>query len=298
MTVDVNMLTKLKSLNPFYLTAILLLLGAYSLFLGTRFYLASSNSVANVEKDRNAQFYANTQDYWLDRDLEEEHPTVELDALNYQVGDVIGTIEIPRIEVDNFLIEGANLDILRRGVGHYESTALPGEEGNFVFTAHRSSFGELFREADQIMKGDKVIVGLPTGGKVIYEVTDSFIVKPSDTYVIDDRGGSTMTLITCDPVDSVAERLIIYGDLVEAPVKEVQFIKEINFKTSGVTTQLIGSNQTFKTWELWTLVSANVILLLVASVITLLRKDFSSILIFGFIVTVAAFPLIYGIVLT
>ena len=45
-------------------------------------------------------------------------------------GDVIARIGIPKIGVDQYVVEGVNVDDLRKGPGHYPTTQLPGHEGN------------------------------------------------------------------------------------------------------------------------------------------------------------------------
>ncbi|MCZ6739994.1 MAG: sortase, partial [Actinobacteria bacterium] len=54
-------------------------------------------------------------------------------------------------------------------------------------------------------------------GTHVYVVRDSFVVKPTDVWVTDDRESSWLTLTTCHPKFSARERLIITAELVEGP---------------------------------------------------------------------------------
>ena len=51
----------------------------------------------------------------------------------------------------------------------------------------------------------------------VYVVRDSFVVKPTDVWVTEDREGSWLTMTTCNPKFSARERLIITAELVEGP---------------------------------------------------------------------------------
>lgn len=106
-------------------------------------------------------------------------------------------------------------------VGHYPDTAMPGEVGNFALAGHRQSYGKPFYGVHDLQMGDLIIV--ETADRYYtYEVNASKIVKPTDTYVISDNpldpGAEVtdrmITLTTCHPLWSIAERWIIHGELV------------------------------------------------------------------------------------
>ena len=49
----------------------------------------------------------------------------------YQIGDVIGILNIPKINLEVAIKRGTTNEILKDSVGHFENTAMPGEYGNF-----------------------------------------------------------------------------------------------------------------------------------------------------------------------
>ena len=65
-------------------------------------------------------------------------------------GDAIARIGIPKIGVDQYVVEGVNVDDLRKGPGHYPSTQLPGHEGNSAIAGHRTTYGAPFGDLDQL----------------------------------------------------------------------------------------------------------------------------------------------------
>src|ERR1700719_2087802 len=46
-----------------------------------------------------------------------------------EIGDTIGILEIPKIKAELPIVEGTNPDDLKKGVGHYQGSSLPGEHG-------------------------------------------------------------------------------------------------------------------------------------------------------------------------
>jgi sortase A len=139
-------------------------------------------------------------------------------------GDVIARIGIPKIGVDQYVVEGVNVDDLRKGPGHYPTTQLPGHEGNVAIAGHRTTYGAPFGDLDQLQAGDQILV-VTVQGKFKYKVTSERVVDPSEISVLDpspdpSRPGhhlATLTLTTCNPKYSASQRLIIRAQLDLTP---------------------------------------------------------------------------------
>lgn|SRR5690606_11139900 len=114
-------------------------------------------------------------------------------------------------------------DVLDRGrAGHFPQTAMPGEVGNFALAAHRQTYGAAFHQIDRLEEGDRLIV--QTGQAwLVYEVTGSEIILPEETDILAPVPGEPgveatdrlITLITCHPLWSTAERYVVHGEFVE-----------------------------------------------------------------------------------
>lgn len=136
-------------------------------------------------------------------------------------GDAVGRIGIPKIGVDQYVVEGVNVDDLRKGPGHYPSTQLPGHEGNSAIAGHRTTYGAPFGDLDQLNPGDEIDVAT-VQGKFTYKVTEQRVVDPSEISVLDPSPDpahaghqlATLTLTTCNPKYSAEQRLIIRAQLV------------------------------------------------------------------------------------
>lgn len=121
---------------------------------------------------------------------------------------------IPKAEVDDVVFEGVNRSTLKSGPGHMPWTALPGQPGNAVISGHRTTYGAPFFDLDLIEPGDEIRVQTALGWHV-YEVRSSEIVGPTDVWVTDYRDGAWLTLTTCHPKWSAAQRLVVFAELVE-----------------------------------------------------------------------------------
>ncbi len=136
----------------------------------------------------------------------------------------VGIIAIPRIGVNQVFVEGVDVADLRKGPGHYPSTQLPGHEGNSAIAGHRTTYGAPFGDLDQLAPGDEIDLAT-VQGKFKYKVTDKRVVDPNEVSVLDPipdpaRAGhdlATLTLTTCNPKYSAAQRLIVQARLVATP---------------------------------------------------------------------------------
>lgn len=128
----------------------------------------------------------------------------------------LGRIVIPKIELDDVMFEGVTRDTLKKGPGHMPGTPVPGQPGNAVVSGHRTTYGRPFYDLDTLAYGDRIEVETATGMHV-YEVRRTLIVKPTDVSVTKPIEGAWLTLTTCNPRFSAAERLVVQAVLVSGP---------------------------------------------------------------------------------
>jgi len=107
-----------------------------------------------------------------------------------------------------------------KGIGRYPDTQQPGEPGNFALAAHRTTYGKPFADIGELRVGDKIIIRTPEA-YYVYAFRNMEYVWPSavdvlnpipreDTVEAIDR---IITLTSCNPRYSRAERIIAYGVL-------------------------------------------------------------------------------------
>ena len=135
-------------------------------------------------------------------------------------------IIIPKISVDAPIIwnvtEADVQSKLEEGVVHYKNTATPDQDGGNVFlTGHSSNFwwskgkyNQVFALLSELENGDKIAITYKKV-KYIYRVYDKFVVKPSQVDVMDPiEGKSTLTLMSCVPLGTNLNRLIVRSELL------------------------------------------------------------------------------------
>lgn len=133
-------------------------------------------------------------------------------------GDAVAHLEIPKIGVDAYVVEGVGEDDLRKGPGRYPLTPLPGQMGNAGIAGHRTTYGAPFGPLDELEDGDAIRV-TTVQGSFEYRVYKSFVVAP-DAYEVletDPTRPATLTLTTCHPRYSAAQRLVVKAELQITP---------------------------------------------------------------------------------
>ncbi|MEW6020058.1 MAG: class E sortase [Pseudomonadota bacterium] len=123
-------------------------------------------------------------------------------------GQRLGTLEIPRLGIKEWLVHGTEKEDLVLGAGHIEGTSLPGMGRNFGVAGDRVLYSAPLLRADQMVKGDEVFV--ETGyGSFVYTVESLQTVTPEQTQVLLPKGYDSITLVTCDPSWQMYTRLVI-----------------------------------------------------------------------------------------
>ncbi|HEV7957614.1 MAG: class sortase [Microbacteriaceae bacterium] len=134
---------------------------------------------------------------------------------------LFANIYVPRFGADyvRTIAEGVHASrVLTTGAGHYPETQMPGEVGNFAIAAHRTTWGAPFNKIGELQVGDKIYVQTaegwytylfrsleyvpPTGVGVLEPVPQQVGVASTDRLI---------TLTSCNPLLSAAERIIAYG---------------------------------------------------------------------------------------
>jgi LPXTG-site transpeptidase (sortase) family protein len=130
-------------------------------------------------------------------------------------------VPVVRISTETLLrkdwaaLENQIQSALQHGVVHYPGTAYPGDKGNVVITGHSSyfpwdagRFKDVFALLHQVGVGDEIVV-YQDQKKYKYVVYEKKVVRPSQVEVLTQDGDDRLTLITCTPVGTDLNRLIV-----------------------------------------------------------------------------------------
>ena len=119
-------------------------------------------------------------------------------------------ITSPIVMVDKVGInEKMNNQSLDLGVMIDEKSSIP-TKGDVVIFGHRTLQGSPFLRLNELENGDIITLEWPGVGEVNYTVTNKTIV-PATYHLNVNETGNKVLLITCDPIGSTENRLIIEG---------------------------------------------------------------------------------------
>lgn len=141
-------------------------------------------------------------------------------ALNIAGDGVMGTIYIPKIQVEQPIYHTVDDDVLQKGVGHLQGTSLPigGDSSHCVLSGHTGlPSGKIFDDLDRLEVGDYFIINV-LGEDHAYRIYDIETVLPDETQsLVIQQGRDLCTLVTCTPYGINTHRLLVHAERCEVP---------------------------------------------------------------------------------
>jgi sortase A len=185
----------------------LLLITALLLFIGGIGFIAFSMKEMSLHKNAEKEALALAKNAVLeDKSVSRDPVLVKYD---FEIGEVIGILNIPKLKKELPIIEGAHTDQLNKGVGHYPTTKLPEQSDQIFLAGHRDS---VFRDVGKLENGDTLSFVMKTG-TYFYKIINTYIVNENDLSVIRSTSPEEiLTLSTCYPFNVIGpspERYII-----------------------------------------------------------------------------------------
>ena len=161
------------------------------------------------------------------------------DLLN--IGESLGYITIPKIDVNLPIYNGTSQDVLSKGVGHMEQSSYPlgGESTHCVLTGHRGlPSAVLFTDLDKLEIGDEFYLHV-LDEILAYKVDQIKVVEPNesgDLEIID--GKDYCTLVTCTPYAINSHRLLVRGERTEYKGEQDKQTKN-QMQTGALTKRIV-----------------------------------------------------------
>ena len=186
--------------------------------------------VANLDVDRYQAIWQNAHAYnTLLRSREEKYGLSDEmlalynENLNVAGNGVMGSISIPRINVNLPVYHTVSETVLQIAIGHVEWSSLPtgGENTHCVLSGHRGlPSAKLFSDLDKLQVGD--VFTLQILDEVLtYEVDQIQIVLPHEVESLEVQEGRDLcTLVTCTPYGINSHRLLVRGTRIETAEEE------------------------------------------------------------------------------
>ena len=122
----------------------------------------------------------------------------ELPYIEYEGYQIIGTIKIPKIDIEYPILVESTKDSLEKSITRVGNGKV-NEVGNLSMAGHNYLDGTMFRKIDELQNYDEIIIKDLLGNEVNYKVFDIFVTNPNDVGVLEsvDKEAKEITLITC-----------------------------------------------------------------------------------------------------
>ena len=142
------------------------------------------------------------------------------ETISSVMGDVVGVLNISKIDVDLPIYSGTNALQLQRGAGLVKGTSVPfsGTGLHSVIAGHRGlPSAEMFRYLDKLTYNDYFFIS-SNGRRFAYKVDQIKVVSPQEAvkFKIDPKKNYA-TLMTCTPYMINTHRLLVRGHQVPMP---------------------------------------------------------------------------------
>jgi sortase A len=135
------------------------------------------------------------------------------------LGDKVGTITLPTLDLSWPIFEGTSEAQLSQGVGHFVGSVLPGIRDNSVLSGHRTT---VFNRLGELTEGDLIFVST-SAGEFTYQVRGFQVVSRSSREIIVPTPTAVLTLTTCYPFNQIGrttDAFIVTADLVESRYRD------------------------------------------------------------------------------
>lgn len=162
---------------------------------------SDSSSVSEISDDSN--LLANISE-------EETVEETQLDKSRLQGQKCLGIITIEKINLVYAIVEGTDDANIGVAIGHFKESVGIGQEGNCALAGHNGgTYGRYFGDIKNLNEGDEIIMTDLSGTEYTYNVTEKFVVEPTDVFVVKDLGvsGKYLTMVTC--TEHGTKRLIV-----------------------------------------------------------------------------------------
>jgi sortase A len=149
-------------------------------------------------------------------------------------GTPIAILTVPELGIRQIVAESTSSSITAGGPGHVRATPMPGQAGNSVLIARRTTFGAPFRHLDRLAPGDAI--RLTTGqGPARYRVTEVTTASAEDASVFatTSRRGE-LTLLTADPPRRATRYLVARARLESDPVASTPHVRRVEAAETGL----------------------------------------------------------------
>ena len=147
------------------------------------------------------------------------------------INGIIGYVDIPKLDVYLPIYHGTGDDVLNKGAGHLEGSALPigGSFRHSVITGHSGLVhAKMFTDLPALAAGDLFYIHV-LDEILAYEVDKISVIEPENTDELAPfEGKDYCTLLTCTPYGINTHRLLVRGERVDYIPEVKEAIRQIS----------------------------------------------------------------------
>ncbi|MGL5352344.1 MAG: class C sortase, partial [Clostridium sp.] len=202
----------------------------------------SLSNILNKAEEYNGGLWENGTSFINGSPIDENYKS----QLKLGNNDIMGYIEIEKINVRLPIYHGTSNGVLQSGVGHLEGSALPigGVNNHTVLSGHTGlPSAKLLTNLNKLKIGDKIVIKV-LKNTLTYTVLDINTVLPSETELLKPQvGRDLLTLFTCTPYGVNSHRLLVTAERVEN-VEEVD-IEEKHTRVTEKVKDILKDNGVF-----------------------------------------------------
>ena len=216
----------------------------------------------------------------IDSDYLDAKDENKISSYNFlDLGEMIGYINIPKINIELPIYEGVTTENLTKGVAHMENTSLPNGDLNThsILAGHTGiSRAEIFDNIDKLSIDDEFYITF-YGTNTKYKVVDINIVLPENTKdlrIENDR--CLVTLVTCTPKAVNTHRLLVKAEKVQnEEIEETNNNNDIINKEEVVKNSKVSSYIDFikRNKIMFSIILIIIILLIILNVLTIIKRQ-------------------------
>ncbi|RLK54092.1 sortase [Actinokineospora cianjurensis] len=167
-------------------------------------------------------------------------------------GTPVAIIEIPRLRLQEVVLEGTSARTLKSGPGHVRNTPLPGQSGTSQILGRKASYGGPFAEIDKLRQGDEIVI---TTGQGEHRYLVQGVRRANDKERTAPAGEGRLTLATADgsyflPTDIIRVDARLVSE-VQAKTRQLPA-----FAVADNERAMVGDRSALVPIALWTLILA------------------------------------------
>ncbi len=189
--------------------------------------------------------YQYNESFYLTATIDEDEYEKQMNLFG---NGVMGSIEIPKINLKLPIYHGTEEEILTNGIGHLKESSLPigSPNSHGVLTGHRGlPNAQLFTRLDELAEGDIFWINT-CGEQILFQVSNIQVIKPEEVEVFAiQEGKELVSLVTCTPYGINTHRLVVTGEryeeiIVEETAENVDVISKRDLVFIAISILLIG----------------------------------------------------------